>query len=348
MARDIQIKESPEYVKLSLAAAITLGFRGGRFYRNAKLHCLNLLVTYEEGCFANCAYCGLARERSGKFVHKSFIHVEWPIYQLKAVLERMNEYENGLERICISMLTNPKASQHVVEIIGNIRAETDLPLSLLITPTILEEDDLLGFKAKGADRIGIAIDAATPDLFQRLRGRSVQGPHRWEKYWETISMALKIFGKGKVGVHLVVGLGETEKEMMTIIQRVHDLDSCTHLFSFFPEKGSLLEDLSQPPMGQYRRIQLARFLIEENMTSLQDFTFDERERIGEFGIPEDKLSPVINSGLAFVTSGCPGKDGKMACNRPYGNSPPGPNIRNYPFVPNSEDIFRIRQQIWDY
>lgn len=161
-------------------------------------------------------------------------------------------------------------------------------------------------------------------------------------------MALKIFGKGKVGVHLVVGLGETEKEMMTIIQRVHDLDSCTHLFSFFPEKGSLLEDLSQPPMGQYRRIQLARFLIEENMTSLQDFTFDERERIGEFGIPEDKLSPVINSGLAFVTSGCPGKDGKMACNRPYGNSSPGPNIRNYPFVPNSEDIFRIRQQIWDY
>ncbi|KKL25466.1 hypothetical protein LCGC14_2404990, partial [marine sediment metagenome] len=42
MARDVQIKESPEYVKLSLAAAMTLGFREGRFYRNAKLHCLNL------------------------------------------------------------------------------------------------------------------------------------------------------------------------------------------------------------------------------------------------------------------------------------------------------------------
>ncbi len=348
MATDIQIKESPEYVKLSLAAAMTLGFRGGRFYRNAKLHCLNLLVTYEEGCFANCAYCGLARERSGEFVNKSFIHVEWPAYQLEAVLERMNEYGDGLERVCVSMITNPKARQHLIEIIRGIRAGTDLPLSLLITPTILDEDNLLRFKEGGADRIGIAIDAATPDLFEQLRGKSVQGPHRWDKYWETIRMATEIFGKGKVGIHLVVGLGETEKEMTTIIQRVHDLDSRTHLFSFFPERGSLLEGLSQPPMGQYRRIQLIRFLIEENVTSFKNFTFDERERIGEFGLPEDQLLAVINSGLPFVTTGCPGKDGKMACNRPYGNSIPGPNIRNYPFVPNPEDISRIRRQIWEY
>ncbi len=348
MATDIQTKESPEYVKLSLAAAMTLEFRRGRFYRNAKLHCLNLLLAYDGGCFANCAYCGLARQRSGEFRHKSFIHVEWPTYQLEAVLERMNKHGNGLQRICISMITNPKARQHLVEVIGNIKAQTDLPISVLIAPTLVNEDDLIRFKESGADRVGIAIDAATPDLFEQLRGKSVQGPHRWDKYWEMVALALEVFGKGKVGVHLVVGLGETEREMVTLLQSAHDLDSRTHLFSFFPEKGSLLEDLPQPPVGQYRRIQLARFLVEENMTSLNDLAFDERERIDAFGIPEDQLLAVINSGLPFMTSGCPGKDGKMACNRPYGNSLPGPNIRNYPFAPNSEDISRIRRQIWEY
>ena len=34
---------SPEYVRLSLAAAMTLGFAEGRFYRNARLGCINLL-----------------------------------------------------------------------------------------------------------------------------------------------------------------------------------------------------------------------------------------------------------------------------------------------------------------
>ncbi|EMR74670.1 hypothetical protein MBGDF03_01269 [Thermoplasmatales archaeon SCGC AB-540-F20] len=50
-------KESPEYLRTSLAAAMTLGFKNGRFYRNAKLPCINLLLTYNSGCAGNCGYC---------------------------------------------------------------------------------------------------------------------------------------------------------------------------------------------------------------------------------------------------------------------------------------------------
>jgi biotin synthase len=55
--------KSPEYVQLSNAAAITLGIMGGRMHRTSCTRCLNLLLTYPEGCRANCAYCGLARHR---------------------------------------------------------------------------------------------------------------------------------------------------------------------------------------------------------------------------------------------------------------------------------------------
>ncbi|MHA2015753.1 MAG: radical SAM protein, partial [Candidatus Thorarchaeota archaeon] len=45
-------KESPEYVRTSLAAAMTIGKVPGRFYRDAKLYCINILLTYDEGCHA--------------------------------------------------------------------------------------------------------------------------------------------------------------------------------------------------------------------------------------------------------------------------------------------------------
>ena len=46
-----------------------------------------------------------------------------------------------------------------------------------------------------------------------------------------------------------------------------------------------------------------------------------------------------------MTSGCPGRDGKVACNRPYGNERPSGPIRNFPFKPEPEDIEEIKNQL---
>ena len=71
---------SPDYVQMSTAAAITLGLIPGKMHRTACTHCLNLLVTYPEGCRANCAYCGLARHReeARDYADRNFIRVDWP------------------------------------------------------------------------------------------------------------------------------------------------------------------------------------------------------------------------------------------------------------------------------
>src|SRR5690606_28797310 len=45
---------SPEYVQMSTAAAITLGVMPGKMHRCGCTRCLNLLLTYPEGCRANC------------------------------------------------------------------------------------------------------------------------------------------------------------------------------------------------------------------------------------------------------------------------------------------------------
>jgi len=340
--------ESPDVLRMSLAASMTLGFKEGRFYRGARLPCVNLLLTYLDGCVGSCSYCGLSRKRDGAYPDKSFIRVTWPTYNTDDIIERMIEKEDRLKRVCISMITNKRATADTLDVTKRIRAKLDLPISLLITPTLLSEEDLTAFKEAGAERIGVAVDAVTPSLFDEHRGRAMKGPHKWEKYWEIIQQALEIFGEGMVGVHLIVGLGETEKEMAQAMQRVRDKGGRTHLFSFFPEEGSWLADQPQPSAGQYRRMQIARFLIDEAVSREDRFDYDEKARALGFGIPDEELSRVIDLGVPFMTSGCPDDTGRVACNRPYGDSMPGPDIRSFPFLPEEEDLAKIRAELKTY
>ncbi len=336
------IKQSPEYLQTSLAASLTLGFQEGLFHRNAKLKGLNLLLHYEEGCLGRCHFCGLSRSRQEGPKGKTFIRVDWPLYPLDEILQRAKG-KDQIHRVCLSMITHPKAFEDTIRVVEKFKEKTDLFISVLLTPTLIHQLDALErMKVAGTERIGIAIDAATPELFNRLRGKGVNGPHRWDHYWEVVRMGVEVFGKFYVGIHLIVGLGETEKEMVQAIQQGQEMGASTHLFSFFPEKGSPMENHPSPPLDQYRRIQLARWIINEGLGSIHQMRFDEDGKIVDFGMD---IEPLIQRGEPFMTSGCPGRDGKVACNRPYGNERPSGPIRNFPFLPEPEDIEEIRRQL---
>jgi biotin synthase len=335
-------KMSPEYIQTSLAASLTLGFQSGSFHRNAKLKGLNLLLHYEEGCLGKCHFCGLSRSRRQGPREKTFIRVDWPLYSLEEIIQRAKG-KDQLHRVCISMITHPKALEDTLYVIQRLRENTDLYISVLISPTLIhQEDSLMAMKKAGADRVGIAIDAATPELFDRLRGKGVGGPHQWDHYWDVVRMSVSVFGEFYVGIHLIVGLGETEKEMVEAIQKGQDIGAHTHLFSFFPEKGSPMEGHPPPSLGQYRRIQLARWMINGALGSANQMRFNENGGLTDFGID---IEPHIQNGEPFMTSGCPGRDGKVACNRPYGNERPSGPIRNFPFMPEPEDIEEIKNQL---
>ncbi len=344
----VSAQESPEYLRMSLAAAMTLNFVPGLFYRGAKLGCVNLLLNYPDGCKANCAFCGLASQRQIAKGGRSFIRVPWRLYQTDDIIEAIKKAPDHVSRVCISMITNPKSRRDVISICKKINEHTSLAVTLLITPTLLNREDLVEMKEAGAERIGVAIDAATEDLFIKLRGKPVKGPHDWNKYWKIYEQSLEIFGTGMAGVHLICGIGETEREMVSAISRAKKMGGSTHLFSFFPEQGSAMQTVSLPPVGKYRRIQLARWLIDNDQISADSIIFDNHDRILGFRIVGDELEKTINTGVPFQTSGCPGPDGKVACNRPYGNEKPGPDIRNFPFTPEPQDIDKIRNEIFEY
>ncbi len=342
---------SPEYVQMSTAAAITLGLVPGRMHRTACTHCLNLLVTYPEGCRANCAYCGLARHReeARDYADRNFIRVDWPTARYDEVIARVKagEDKGQFERMCISMITHPRSNDDTFVLLEQwVRELPEIPVSILSNPTTLEKPDLERMREMGAEIFTVALDAVTPEIFDRTRGKGVDSPHKYEHYWRAIEWAAEVFGRERFGAHLIAGLGETEREILEVAQRIKDLGGHNHLFAFYPERGSLMEDWPAVDRGQWRRIQLARFLIDYRGGRVADMAFDAAGRVIDFGIAEDDLERVIASGKPFRTSGCPGKSDTevSACNRPYGDSHPT-DILSFPFALARRDVARVRRQL---
>jgi len=338
------VQESPQFVQTSLAGALCLGLEKGRFMPKSECKCLNLLLTYGSGCRASCSYCGLSKNRQEES-SKTFIRVKWPVYSLQKIIDRVRTEKHPFKRVCISMITQGRAVEDTCRIIRQVREDTQLPVSVLIAPTVMKrKQDLIRFKAAGADRVGVAVDAATEKLFVQHRGAGVSGPHHWDYFWNTLEDAVEIFGPYQVGVHLIVGLGETEAEIVKAIAKAHRMGALTHLFSFYPESGSLMQDCPPPDLGQYRRVQIARYLINEGIADVKDFHFSAQEQLVNFGTD---IMPYIHKGEAFMTSGCPGEDGQVACNRLFGNERASDPLRNYPFLPEADDLKIILPQVWN-
>ena len=344
---------SPEYVQMSTAAAITLGLVEGQMHGCSCTRCLNLLLTYPEGCRANCAYCGLARHRESErnYADRNFIRVDWPAVSMDEIVDRIAADVKGtpFHRMCISMITHPNSDEDTVTVLKKWTDRIDpdaIPISILSNPTTMTRDDVQRLRDMGSDIFTVALDAATPELFDRTRGKGVQSPHTWKKYWDTLLEARDIFGPQKFGAHIIVGMGETEYEVMKVVQELVDLGGHSHMFCFFPEKGSLMDHLPATPRDQWRRVQLARYLVDYCGVRIEQMKFDDQGRISDFGMPASELSVIIDAGIAFRTSGCPGKFAEdiSACDRPYGDSPPS-NIASYPFALKDVDIRKVRSQL---
>ncbi len=339
---------SPDYVRISIAAAIELGLARGKI-NGCSCNCINLLQNYPQGCAANCSYCGLARERPGLAEDNSFIRVDWPLFKTELVAARIAEKEarDTVGRVCIAQVQDHRATADLIDMAACVhRAAPMVPISALVTATLLDETALHEIKAAGVDIIGVGLDAVSEDVFLRTRGKLAKGPHRWDQHWEIIRSARRIYGPMKVNCHLIVGLGETDQEMFDMIYQLKSEQIAAYLFSFNPEPGTEMQDVPRAPIKRWRRIQYVKHLIEEYDLKHDSLEFNESGNLVQINTPADASAlKAFDSGLAFMTNGCPDRQGEMACNRPYGSYRPGEIYRDYPFLPGDEERRTIGKQI---
>jgi len=342
---ELPTKDSPEYVRISMASAIALRMRSGRFSQDFRFGGINVLLSYERGCRSDCGYCGLARTRPGSYAYKSFIRVEWPLVRTDDFVERMARFEPGLTRLCISMVTHGRAYRDTCDIARRITERVRTPVSVLVAPPTLTRERLANFRSMGVDMIGIGLDAVTEELFKSTRTDVPAGGLKWEKYWDVVSDAREIFGPWKVNVHTLVGLGESDQDLVSLFVALRDRQIFSYLFCFNPEPGSRMAAHPQPSLRRWRRVQLARHLVEAEDYGLEQFGFDSDGAIVRVRAARSAIEAVVAGGEAFMTNGCPGENGEPGCTRPYGSYRPIEPFRDYPFVPVANDLEEIHRQL---
>jgi lipoyl synthase len=338
---------SPDAVRISMASAIALRFRSGRFTRDFDFGGINLLLNYDDGCRSDCGYCGLARTRPGAYSDKSFIRVEWPLVDTDELVGRMAARQDRLTRLCISMVTHPRAYRDTCDITERIRASVATPLSILVAPPTLNRRKLERFAELGVDMIGIGLDAVTEDLFRRIRTDVPAGGAglSWAKYWEVVDDARELFGPWKVNCHTLVGLGETDADLVDIFVRLRDRQIFSYLFCFNPEPDSRMAEHPKSPLVRWRRIQLAKHLIESEGFAQEQFDFDADGNLAHLEADTGEVEGAVETGIPFMTNGCPGAGGEPGCTRPYGSYRPSEPFRDYPFLPDERDLAEIRSQL---
>jgi biotin synthase len=295
-----------------------------------------LQIYTEKRCNANCQFCAQAKGSSADLTH--IARGMYIPYDLEAVVSRLKmAYDRGyLARACIQTALYDSWWWDTVHLIKMIRENTQIPISLSVFPVSNERFDVI--RSLKVNEIVIPLDACTPELFNKIKGKSAGGPYSWESHMDGIKRASRIFQK--VGTHLMIGLGETDEDAIRLISELWKNNVNVALFSYTYVPGTQFEVVEKPEseiIRHYRAVQLARHLIVEKLADYPDMRF-ENNIICEFGIDENMLLSVIEDGNAFQTSGCPD------CNRPMANETFS-RIFNFPKKPGEDEKENIKREL---
>ncbi|AIY88018.1 MULTISPECIES: radical SAM protein [unclassified Thermotoga] len=247
-----------------------------------------------ERCVYNCLYC--AQSRSSTSPSHFLSRVTW-----KEVSEDLlGKLNDRFKRVCIQVVSYPGYGKDLSLIIPRFR----IPVSVSVRAISVEE--VTEYFELGADRVSIAVDVPNKDLFEKIRGG------KYERHLHILEKSAEMF-PGKITTHVIVGLGESDKDIVDFIVWARERNIVVSLFAFTPIRGTAFENRERPSLERYRKIQLVTYLLEKNLIKPENIIFDSNGKIidvewnGEF--PEEALK----------TRGCP------HCTRPYYNeSPRGP------------------------
>ncbi len=301
------IGEDSDTMRVAIGTAAVLGLA------RCKQECLpttaHLLMPGQ--CLLDCAFCAQASSAPDT---DRLSRIAWPEFELSQALKALEAGSSKFKRVCLQTINGSGGAEAILDYAMQIIKATDLPTSVDIRTTDMGLIDAL-FVA-GADVVGLPLDAVTPQIYEDVRGGSFQ---------EHLDLLEAASSKhpGRISTHIIVGLGESEKEILRALEKLHEWGVRVGLFALTTVQTEQGKWLTPPRLEAYRRIQAAKWLVENNHPS------PSVNRAREIYFSDKDLLNV--PGRAFQTSGC--KD----CNRPYYNERPGDVPFNYPCSLSRED-----------
>lgn len=260
-----------------------------------------------EKCLYNCSYCSQSKNSyssSDKLSRVTWKKINFEDFKII--------YKDIFKRICLQIVSSEGYEKEMYELISYLKTK-NVKLSVSIRPKNIEEVKKL-FNEYQIDNIGISIDVVNPYYFKKYRKYDIN------KTLNILNESAKLYN-GKITTHVIVGLGENDKEILQFFEKMKLLNITIGLFAFTPLKGTSLENKKAPALKRYRQIQYAKDIIFKTNFRINDFIFDESNNL--ISIPKININ-YLNS---IKTSGC------SFCTRPYYNEKPNKTIYN---IPNSK------------
>ncbi|MCK5038519.1 MAG: radical SAM protein [Thermoplasmata archaeon] len=320
-------------IRISLGSAISLDLKKG----SQSVPPTTLYIMLGENCVNNCAFCTQAIENTSSRDHLS--RVIWPEFRWEDVLGPLRKGEHDFRRACFQTLSYNGMLDELVEAIGDLK-DLGLPISAAVGP--LEEGELIRLKDAGLDRVGIALDAANDNLFENIKGSLVGNPYSWEDHLRSLERATKVF-PGRTTTHLIVGLGETDEDLLDMMIWCRERGITVGLFAYTPFPGVRGGD-RPPELARYRAIQATRAFIFDREASRDSFCFKKGRltRIPDlYGLSNGcDMDEVCGQG--FETSGC------ADCNRPFYNETVSGPRYNHPRELTEGELTEAIDMVVDY
>jgi len=293
----------------------TLAVLGLRNIHMAAVPTTAYLMTGDR-CTADCAYCGQGRSVAGDHSHLS--RITWPEVREEDVIEALIAHPGAFQRICFQTTASRGVLRQLLSLVPRLHAASGLPVSVSYRVTRNEEADQL-FRA-GVERIGVAIDCCSERLYPSIRGGSLAETKELVK---SLSSAYP----GHITTHLIIGLGETEREAAELMLELRRQGVLVSLFAFTPVAGTRMEHGNPPSLVSYRKLQFLLGMLDRPAGNDLRIMYDEDGAIRSFGLSEAQIRSFLQATFMFVTHGCPG------CNRPFYTEVPGGTMFNFPSIP---------------
>lgn len=330
----------------------TLGVLGTRAV-STDAECTTAYFLLGTGCRGACSFCAQSRlaDRKGQRLSR----ITWPDFDIGSLNDRSEELKR-LSRVCFQCMNYSLVVSDLLEMLGALRVELTYEGSISASLNPIGTGEMKLLRKAGLSDICFPYDLPTGKLFKTVKlgtrviktcnpeggendSKDIKTEDGFQNVSDALDNALRIFGKGHVATHLMVGMGETDRELAERMLLCREQGINVALFALTPLKGTLYEGMAPPPLARYRAVQLMSYLIIRRGCPRRAFVFDDTGVLTGLQydmMPECEAREMAErrlfGGDCFRTAGC------EHCNRPCYNERPGQVPYNYPMELTANDV----------
>jgi biotin synthase-related radical SAM superfamily protein len=190
-------------------------------------------ITVTGSCTFSCKYCsvpGIKGERK----------------TLEEIVRMVESVKDRIHAISITsgVLTSIEEEESYVLKVVKRLLSYNLPIGVSIYPTTTTPDRL---KELGVTEVKFNLEAATPEIFSRM----CPGLD-YRLLWQVLERSVQLFGKNRVFSNVIIGLGETDEELETCIEKLTSLGVVPVLRPLNPVAG--LAGMPRPSAERLKKV----------------------------------------------------------------------------------------------